>query len=134
MVKILRALYMSLGLSLSLSLALLILSAGSAGAAEVKVHGHTLIPWASKVDTDRYRSPRDFEQTLRWYRKFFAGHRYIRRYREVNIPGVKYVHYENKNPRSGWSGINIYQKGPRGRVMIYVIARRDPKTDLCKKQ
>ena len=100
-------------------------------AAEVKVHGHTLIPWASKIDTDRYRSPRNFEQTLRWYRKFFAGHRYIHRYREVNIPGVKYVHYENKNPKSTWSGINIYQKGPRGRVLIYVIKRLDKTHDKC---
>ena len=120
--------------AMGLGLALLIASAKPTHAAEVKVHGHTLIPWATKIDQDRYRSPRDFEQTLRWYRKFFAGHRYIRRYREVNIPGVKYVHYENKNPKSKWSGINIYKKGPRGPVMIYVLKRLDKSQDACRNQ
>ena len=104
--------------------------ATAAQAEEVKVHGLVLIPWAKKVGEDRYRSPRDFEQTLRWYRKFFAGQRRVRTYREVNIPGVKYVHYENKAPNSDWQGLNIYQKSPRGQVMLYVLKRlpKKPKT------
>ena len=97
--------------------------AASARAAEVKAHGLPIIPWAVKVGDDRYRSPRDFEQTVRWYRKLFARTGRVRRYREVNLPGVKYVHFESLDPRTKWSGLNIYRIGARGEVRLYVLAR-----------
>lgn len=94
------------------------------------LYGLPLIPWATKVEEDRYRSPRDFAETLKWYDKVFVGNRLVKRHREVNLPGIKYVHYENQSQKSGWSGLNVYQQGARGEVRLYVLKRLDkPATD-----
>lgn len=87
-----------------------------------KVHGLELVPWSKKLETDRYRSARDWEGTLKHFRDTFRGWRGIRWHREVNLPTVKYIHIENQNERSGWRGVNIYQL-PNGQVRMYVLQR-----------
>lgn len=98
-----------------------------------KAHGLTIIAWAAKVDEDRFRSPRSFEDTVRWYEKLFQGNRKIKQYREVNLPQVKYVHFHNNDTSAAWEGMNIYQAGDKGEVRIYVLARaKEPEADKAK--
>ena len=46
----------------------------------------------------------------------------MRTFREVSLPNVKYVHYENANPTSAWQGVNVYQTKTE-QVRIYVLPR-----------
>ncbi|MBN2362148.1 MAG: hypothetical protein JXR83_22040 [Deltaproteobacteria bacterium] len=101
----------------------LLLAAGSARAEEIKAYGLTIVPWSAKVGDDRFRSPRDFRDTVKYYDKMFLGWKNVKKHREVNLPGIKYVHYENTNADSKWSGFNVYQAGPQGEVRIYVLRR-----------
>lgn len=101
----------------------LLLAAASVRAEEIKAYGLTIVPWAAKVGDDRFRSPRDFKDTIKFYDKFFLGWKNVKKHREVNLPGVKYVHYENTNPEGKWAGFNVYQAGPQGEVRIYVLKR-----------
>ncbi|MFH1809302.1 MAG: hypothetical protein ABIJ09_11195 [Pseudomonadota bacterium] len=106
-------------------LALILVTSWVARAADTAVHGLPMIPWATKVEEDRFRSPRDFADTIKWFDKLFVGNRQVVRRREVNLPGIKYVHYENHSSKSKWSGFNVYQKGARGEVRIFVLKRLD---------
>jgi hypothetical protein len=101
----------------------LLLAATSARAEEIKAYGLTIVPWAAKVADDRYRSSRDFKETIKFYDKLFLGWKNVKKHHEVNLPGVKYVHYENTNADSKWAGFNVYQAGPQGEVRIYVLKR-----------
>jgi hypothetical protein len=94
------------------------------GAEEVRVHGLTLVPWATKVDEDRYRSSKDFKDTVKYYDKMFGGATNIKHLNEVNVPGVRYVHFRNSSVKSKWSGFNIYQLGPQAEVRIFVLKNK----------
>src|SRR5512136_1167666 len=100
-----------------------LLASAGVRAEEIKAYGLTIVPWSAKVDDDRYRSPRDFKETIKFYDKLFVGWKNVKKHREVNLPGIKYVHYENINTDSKWSGFNVYQAGPQGEVRIYVLKR-----------
>jgi len=118
-----------------LAAALIILGAGIVHAADKyqKAHGLTIIAWAAKVGEDRFRSPRSFDDTVRWYDKLFRGNRHVKQYREVTLPKVKYVHFHNKKRDSEWEGLNIYQAGDRGEVRIFVLKReRAPEPEAEK--
>lgn len=102
---------------------LLMLFPQQAQAEDVVVHGLVMIPWAKQMSEDRFRSPRDWDATLKWFDKAFAGDRHIKKGGLVNVPAVKYVHWENRNPKAKWSGLNMYQAGEHGDVMLYVLER-----------
>ena len=99
------------------------LASSAVRAEEIKAYGLTIVPWSAKVDDDRYRSPRYFKDTIKFYDKLFLGWKNIKKHHEVNLPGVKYVHYENTNDDSKWAGFNVYQAGPQGEVRIFVLKR-----------
>lgn len=119
----------------AIAVALVVPTTGSS--TELKVHGLTMIPWAAKIEEDRYRSPRDYDATIKWFHKRFGySSKWIVKYRQVNLPGIKYVHFENRHPKAKWSGFNIYQKGARGEVRIFVLKKikEDTKPDEKKKK
>lgn len=119
---------MSTRLARLLPLALVLLVGGKVLASDVggnKVHGVELIPWAKQVGEDRYESPRDWANTIRFYKKLFAGWRYIKWHNEVNLPGVKYIHIENTFAKRTYDGLNIYEL-PGGHVRIFVLKHVEP--------
>ena len=101
----------------------LLLASAGVRAEEIKAYGLTIVPWSAKVGDDRFRSPRDFKETVKFYDKLFLGWKNVKKHREVNLPGIKYVHYENTNDDAKWAGFNVYQAGPQGEVRIYVLKR-----------
>ena len=103
--------------------ATMLLASAGARAEEIKAYGLTIVPWSAKVGDDRFRSPRDFKETVKFYDKLFLGWKNVKKHREVNLPGIKYVHYENTNDDAKWAGFNVYQAGPQGEVRIYVLKR-----------
>ena len=84
--------------------------------------GVELLPWASRVEENRYKSPRDWDKTLKVFRDRWRRSRSVKIHPIVNLPTVKYVHYESLNAKTRWSGINVYQVGNKG-VRITVLPR-----------
>jgi len=94
--------------------------------------GITLLPTSSKIGEHRYSSGRDYEATTKFFKEKFRGLAKVRTYREVSLPNVKYVHYENTNETSAWQGINVYQL-KNGQVRIYMLPRLKPAAPAPKK-
>lgn len=89
-------------------------------AAEVKVAGALLPEGAEKVAENRYRVPRTYEETLKYFRQTY-GARYTRR-PIADQPGVKAVHIENPDARPGqWDGLNVYEV--KGEVRVFVLVK-----------
>lgn len=89
------------------------------GAADARTDA-PLVPGAIELeDIGRYESPRSFDDTVKYYERYFRGDRQRRWRHIVNLPTVRAQHVENKKQESGWLGINIYEH--RGKVRIYVI-------------
>ena len=88
--------------------------------AEVRVAGAVLPDGAVKVAENRYRVPKDWEDTLRFYRQSYPP-RYTRR-PIADQPGVKAVHIVNPDAKAGsWEGLNIYEA--KGEVRIFVLVK-----------
>ena len=101
------------------------LLAGAAMATEPKVYGIELVPYSRKIDDDRYRSSRDWSGSMRYFKKKFAGWKYIRWHSVVNLPSVKYVFIENTYPKRQFDGINVYEL-PGGEVRMYILKHVEP--------
>lgn len=96
------------------------LIAGAADeASAASVHGAVLIEGAVKVDDGRYKSPKDWDRTLRFFRSAYGKKPGIVWMNVAATPRVKAKHLANTNPGASWEGINIYQV--RGEVFIFVI-------------
>ncbi|WP_242393711.1 hypothetical protein [Anaeromyxobacter oryzisoli] len=90
--------------------------------AEVKVAGAMLPDGAEKVAVNRYRVPRTYEETLKFFRQTY-GARYTRR-PIADQPGVKAVHIDNPDARPGqWEGLNVYELKGETRVFVLVKER-----------
>ena len=114
--------------SVSVTLALMVM-AGAAMATEPKVYGIELVPYSRKIDDDRYRSSRDWAGSMRYFRKKFAGWKYIRWHSVVNLPAVKYVFIENTYPKRQFDGINVYEL-PGGEVRMFILKHEEaPQAD-----
>ncbi len=91
--------------------------------AEVRVAGALLPDGAEKVAENRYRIPRSWDETIRFYRQTYSP-RYTRR-PIADQPGVKAVHLDNPDAKPGsgtWDGLNIYET--KGEVRIFVLVKR----------
>lgn len=82
-------------------------------------HGAQLIENAVKVEEGRYRSPQDWEKTLRFFRGIYGKQPGIVWRSVASTPKVKAIHIANIRRGQSWEGINIYETG--GEVFIYVI-------------
>jgi len=78
-----------------------------------------LIPWAKKIGEHRFRSPRNYDDTLNYYRKTIQGAPHIVREKIINTSQVRAVFYRNKKPGARWEGLNVYEY--KGSTIIYVV-------------
>ncbi len=99
-------------------------------AAGETVSGAQLPDGAQKVAENRYRSPQNFEETLKYYRTVYPAAQYPRK-QIVNQPGVKAVHIANPSGR-GFEGINIYEANDEVRLYV-VVTEPAPKPPPKKK-
>lgn len=93
-----------------------------------KVHGLSLMSWAKKVGDDRYESPRSFSKTYDVFYDRYKRSKRVKVHKVVNLPNVKFGHFESLNPKTTWSGFNVYEY--KGKVRIYVIARAGPDASI----
>ncbi len=101
--------------------AMFLLLPGLALAAE-KAGGAIVPDDAARIGENRFRSPRGFEETLKFYRGVY-GPRYIRR-PIANTPAVKAVHIDNPDARPGqWEGLNVYELKNETRIFVLVKKR-----------
>jgi hypothetical protein len=89
--------------------------------ADVRVAGALLPDGAEKVAENRYRLPKSWDETIRFYRQNYPP-RYTRR-AVADQPGIKAVHIDNPDAKPGtWDGLNIYET--KGEVRIFVLVKR----------
>ena len=86
--------------------------------------GAALPKYAAKIGEHRYRSPWNWDDTMRWLWKTYPVSRFPR-IRIVNQPGIKAIHLRNRRDR-GWSGFNIYEIND-GEVRFYVLPAKHKK-------
>ena len=84
-----------------------------------KVAGAVLPDEAQKVSENRYRVPKSYEETLKFFRTVY-GPRYARR-PIADTPSVKAVHIVNPDAKPGqWEGLNVYEWKNEVRVFVLV--------------
>jgi len=106
------------------------------GAAAGVVGGVQLPDGAQKVAEDRYRAPKDFEETLKYYKSVYSPGAFPRR-TIVNQPGIKATHISNPSGK-GFEGLNIYEANEEVRIFIVrpgptAKPRKAPQTKSGKK-
>jgi hypothetical protein len=82
-----------------------------------QVLGAQLPDEARKVAELRYRTSKDWDDTLKYFRTVYPKEKFPRR-DIVNQPGIRAIHIQNPAAK-GWEGLNIYQKDDE--VRIYVV-------------
>ncbi|MDF1565054.1 MAG: hypothetical protein P1V51_18590 [Deltaproteobacteria bacterium] len=93
--------------------------------------GATLPKWVKKLEEHRYRSPWDWDATLKWLDRTYAKWEYPR-IRIVNKPGIKAFHLKNRKKKADWDGINVYQL-ESGEVRFFVVEREKEAKTAPKK-
>ena len=89
-------------------------------AADLRVAGALLPDGAVKVAENRYRIPKNYEETVKFYKQVYPP-RYTRR-PIADQPGVKAFHIENPDARPGqWDGLNVYEL--KGEVRVFVLVK-----------
>lgn len=87
-------------------------------AAGAEAVGSALLPdGCQRVGEDRYRAPRGFDETLKYYKSVYPVSTYPRR-SIINQPGVKAVHIVNPSGKN-FEGLNIYEANDE--VRIYIV-------------
>jgi hypothetical protein len=114
--KIRLLVVLSLGLVMSLSYCRF---AFSAETPPVPYRSAPIIPWAKKIGEHRFRSPRRYDDTLKYYRKIFGASPYVQKMKIINTSEVRAVHYKNKRTKARWEGLNIYEY--KGVTTIFVV-------------
>jgi hypothetical protein len=114
---------------LALLLAGALLAPAVAWGASRFAHGLILPQGAQEVGENRYRVPDAYEDTLKFFDKTYRG---IARKDIVDQPGIRAVHYESDNPRSGYEGFNVYENEKK-EVRIFVIPRPASARPAAKK-
>ncbi len=100
--------------------AVFLLLPGFALAAE-KAGGAVVPDESVRIGENRFRSPRSYEETLKFYRAVY-GPRYTRR-PIADTPSVKAVHIDNPDAKPGqWDGLNVYEL--KGETRIFVLLKK----------
>ena len=81
------------------------------------VLGAQLPDEARKVAELRYRTSKDWDDTLKYFKNVYPKDKYPRR-DIIAQPGIRAVHITNPGGK-GWEGLNIYQANEE--VRIYVV-------------
>jgi len=85
----------------------------------IPYRGAPLIPWAKQIGEHRFRSPRNYDDTLKYYQKTISYNKFIKKKKIVNNSEVRAVHYANSHPKRRWEGLNIYEY--KGSTIIFVV-------------
>ena len=118
-----------MGARLTLCAALLIAAflawAPDARAAD-KSYGAPLIDKGMRLEESdgrgsRFVSPRNYNETVKFYRKLWRGNDNIEFRKIANLPSVRAIHVLNKSPKSEWNGMNIYEH--KGETKVFIIPR-----------
>ena len=81
-----------------------------------------VVPGAIPMDeTGRYTSPRNYDDTVNYYHRYFRSKGGVRWHHIVNLPSVKAKHIKSLKKSTLWEGINIYEA--KGQVRFFVIPR-----------
>ncbi len=84
-----------------------------------KVGGAILPDESVKIGENRYRSPKGYDETLKFFRGVYAT-RFTRR-PIADTPSVKAVHIENPDAKPGqWEGLNVYELKNETRIFVLV--------------
>ncbi|HEX9399361.1 MAG TPA: hypothetical protein VF912_04560 [Anaeromyxobacter sp.] len=87
-----------------------------------KVVGAILPDDSVKIGENRFRSPKGYEETIKFFRGVY-GPRYARR-PIADTPSVKAVHIENPDAKPGqWEGLNVYELKSETRIFVLVKPR-----------
>ncbi len=87
-----------------------------------KVAGAILPDEVVKIGENRFRVPKGYEETLKFFRGVY-GPRYTRR-PIADTPSVKAVHIENPDAKPGqWEGLNVYELKNETRIFVLVKPR-----------
>ncbi len=78
-----------------------------------------VVPWAKSVGEHRYRSPRNYDDTLLYYRKVLRGGWNVSWKKIINVSGTRAQHIENNKKNGRWEGLNIYEH--KGATYIFVV-------------
>lgn len=85
-----------------------------------KVAGATLPDGSRKIAENRYRVPKDYEDTLKYFRTVYSPSKYGRRTIAATA-AVKAVHIQNPDAKPGqWEGLNVYEVKNETRVFVLV--------------
>jgi hypothetical protein len=100
------------------ALAVIFLALPALAGAE-KVAGAVLPDEAVKVGENRYRIPKSYEETLKFFKSVY-GPRYTRK-PIADTPAVKAEHIQNPDAKPGqWEGLNVYELRSETRVFVLV--------------
>ena len=106
------------------ALVTLLLAAPGVPRAE-RVAGAQLPDASKRIEANRYRVERSYEDALKFFRTVYPPGKYPRK-PIVNQPGIKAVHIANPAPRpGGWDGLNVYEIRGETRVFVLVAPRGD---------
>jgi hypothetical protein len=85
-----------------------------------RVAGAVLPDEAVKVGENRYRIPKSYDDTLKFFRTVYSPEKFRRR-PIADQPAVKAVHIENPGAKPGqWEGLNVYELKGETRVFVLV--------------
>lgn len=94
-----------------------------ASVAQADIVGGVQLPvGVQKVGEDRYRSPNDYDATLKYFRAVYPPEKYPRR-SIVNQPGIKAFHISNPSGKN-FEGLNIYEANDEVRIYIVRPAKK----------
>lgn len=81
---------------------------------------------AEKVEANRYLLPMSWDQTLKFYRRAYAGNPRVKKTTAAALPGVNAVHFENLYAKTGsWEGANVSRI--KGKVYVFCYVKEEKK-------
>jgi hypothetical protein len=85
-----------------------------------KLHrGAPIIPWARAVGEHRFRSPRNYDGTVEYYRKVLRSGWDVSWHKIINVSGLRATHIRNDKPKGRWEGLNVYEH--KGATYIFIV-------------
>jgi hypothetical protein len=83
--------------------------------------GAPVVPGSKNVGPHRFRSARNYDDTLDYYKKLFRDSSTYHTASEkiVNNSEVRGIFYKNTAPKQRWDGLNVYEY--KGTVTIFVV-------------
>ncbi len=78
---------------------------------------------AVKIEDCRYRSPRNYAETIKFYKKLTGASQNYEFKKIIVRDDLRAIHIKNNNPSSKWEGINIYEH--KRETRIFIIPRTD---------